>query len=283
MDQARQFIRWSMPGAVFVGAAVFITLVRGQLPSREFDPLLVVAVTVAVGFLLYQLYFFLFDGGLPLSTVPADRGAEILKLLPQEPLHRYAEVVCGHLDPLKPGDPLATWMDPPRLQRFSGWLGRRLPNVRRIRLPAPMSHNEYRQRRRRHFNLVASLLDNISLIEKAPCAYRSEYTNHADIAHALGACRVALLAAFLVFGVVIPGWAMASEPTLDVAVGEVGAMILNTPVVLALVWVVSDNRGRTWDKANEELAFGLSWFLQTRESEMTVAADRDLGQVESAL
>src|SRR5215217_5779295 len=107
MDSARQVIRWSMPGWVFLfWLAVFqfiqnICVFSSVGTAMEHSALsqlttgaaaVLIGSGVPLGFMIYQLYYHAYDHWMPLSLAPQDRGGDILRCLPsdvQEKLRAY--------------------------------------------------------------------------------------------------------------------------------------------------------------------------------------------------
>ncbi|HEY0606682.1 MAG TPA: hypothetical protein VGD58_27425 [Herpetosiphonaceae bacterium] len=101
MDPARQVIRWSIPGWIFLFMAVLFqvitALIWGYTPgsliaSEMFKSIstaiaaLIVAIGVPIGFIIYQCYYAIYGNILPFHFVNRDRGADLLNYLPSDVL-----------------------------------------------------------------------------------------------------------------------------------------------------------------------------------------------------
>lgn len=116
MDSARQILRFSIPGSVFLlnGMVCYllyrrlqgIPFVDASFPIREnVAAAIAVVATIPVGFLIYQLYYFTYDPVLriwPLQWggrfVRRDRGGQILRTLDPDQLSTLEEVFSCRID-----------------------------------------------------------------------------------------------------------------------------------------------------------------------------------------
>jgi hypothetical protein len=227
MDSARQALRWSIPGLIFVlELAVFGAvwqLVSGENPSlvvADIAPttaLLTIFAGIPIGFLLYQFYyrnyrsygrsvllFIRFPHAVRNWTfVRRDRGAEILR--------RYFEM-GGHPNLVRRSwdrDPTPIGIDDEQIREVT--MRRELLPIRRqssfkvltlgealhdaCQAPEPIVCRDcravYMRRFRWNWAVIMAMLDYVSSRSDG-AAIKLEYAAGSDIYHALGAARTAI-------------------------------------------------------------------------------------------
>jgi hypothetical protein len=236
MDTARQVVRWSIPGWVFLFVLALLQattwFVEGNSPSSILQaeaPLLtpaaiaaVVTAGVPLGFILYQIYYSWYGKVLPFGFVNRDRGADILLALSPEVRNTLCSIDGTMPDLEEMSDPVRSFLLP--------YPFRRLKRVYRNALGAA----RFEAKAHDNWDLIRFWLHRVSLINKAELL-KSEVTTLADIYHAVGAARTALLLSCvlhllfnmkLVFNITI-------THTVSMPILHAGAAILG-PYILAL-------------------------------------------------
>ena len=196
MDTARQVVRWSIPGWVFLlVVAVLQTvtwLVQGQSPHDVLQraiplltPVAIAAVLTAgvpLGFILYQIYYSWYGKVLPFGFVNRDRGASILQSLPEA-----TRLSIRTVDGLQP--------DLEEMDQHVGPFLFPYP-FRRLKLEFRNRGGKTRFENKVHANweLIRFLLLRVCIANKADML-RTEVMTLADIYHGVGAARTALFLA----------------------------------------------------------------------------------------
>lgn len=204
MDSARQVIRWSMPGWVFLFWLGVFQIIQNVCVFGSFSAALehsalsqlstgaaaiVIGAGVPLGFLIYQLYYHAYDQWMPFSLAPQDRGADIIRRLPSEvqtklsayePTLDFNEMCESSTIALLP---LIFGPDLPRLKaQFRNRAGKK----------------SYRKNRQVNFEVVRFYLAVISTELKSE-GFRQEYTTLSDIYNAIGASRMAIICSFVLY------------------------------------------------------------------------------------
>jgi hypothetical protein len=222
MDTARQFLRYSIPGSVFllwlIGLQIAWNRTLGSSMTQAaaaVSPgvvLAVVAAGIPIGFILYQFYFGRYKPfarsvwTLGILRHPrTDRGAQVLALLScdqrfalskrtgQKFDHRVA--VRQRRGPLKAIRP--QWLD-------KKWVRRDCPEADCRNLCSKTypdygtstAVEAYRRRWDENWQLVMAIAD-VQADDQRYAAVKREYTSLSDIYHALGVCRAALFVSTL--------------------------------------------------------------------------------------
>lgn len=193
MDTARQVVRWSIPGWVFLlmlavlqaitwliqGSTAAMILAAGAPLLTPAGVAAVITAGVPLGFILYQIYYSWYGKVLPFGFVNRDRGAEIL--LAVTPSVR--DSLC------------AIEGKAPDLEEMSDRIGPFLfpYPFRRLKPAFRNGDGEKRFERKVHDNwdLVRFWLHRVCFINEAD-HLRSEVTTLSDIYHAVGAARASL-------------------------------------------------------------------------------------------
>lgn len=196
MDTARQVVRWSIPGWVFLLILAVLQVVTWLIQGRSAQnilqssiPLLTPAAVASVltagvplGFILYQIYYSWYGKVLLFGFVNRDRGASILQELPdavQQTLGRIAGV-----------NPDLEEMD----ERVGPFLlpypFRRLKREHRNKI----GKTRFEAKVHANWELIRFMMLRLCIINKADLI-RSEIITLADIYHGIGAARAALFLA----------------------------------------------------------------------------------------
>lgn len=260
MDAARQVVRWSIPGWVFLFSAASLQLATslywagspqalfGSGFSSMITPALialVVASGIPLGFLIYQTYYFVYGNVFPLGVVNRDRGAEVLQGLPEPLQEELARLAKCKLD-------------------FSEMCEHAIIPVLRypiIRLKAEHRSRRgkkiYRDRLQSNWEAVRFLLHVICLKNESS-EIRSEVTTLADIYHSIGASRIAIvlsIAMHFSYNLAQKEPLMAQMP-LQVVLSIVLPYIL----VYALLVILESTRRHTLNSLQAFLAHSISFF-----------------------
>lgn len=262
MDSARQVIRWSMPGWIFLfWLGVFQIIqnicVYGSISTAlEHSALsqistgaaaIVIGAGVPLGFLIYQLYYHAYDQWMPLSLAPQDRGGEILRGLPSdvqtklrayEPMLDTNEMCESSTMPLLP---LIFGPDLPRLQApFRNRAGKK----------------SYRKNRQVNFEVVRFYLTVIATELKSE-SFRQEYTSLSDIYNAIGASRTALICSFVSY---VSYNALSPTHRYALLALNLYPLLINGALFLAALAIVQSRRTRTGIASQAILSHTTNWY-----------------------
>lgn len=239
------------------------------LATQPIIALLLIAASLPIGFLLYQMYYVEYSPFSRLTGyVRRDRGADILRgLSPAEQL-RIAQVlgVTLRLDV-----PTLEWTNlvPPRLRRCApesllkrhpwAWLKRWLE-------PLELESDDYRldwiEAWMLHLQIVKSLLDIATM--SVDGELKREYTNLSDIYHALGVARTVVWLAWISL---IPLNFLVANERHDLSLHTVGFVLfmMLTAFVSALLWLTLHSaRRRTSRTLAATVTLGLRWLINSR-------------------
>jgi hypothetical protein len=287
LDTARQILRYSIPGSVLIlavllaqstlrtfwGAPVAATLQMGGAGSI----VAVLASSIPIGFLLYQIYYSGYQPIRRFGRVPTlDRGAVVLKELSCRQRRYLSERYGVSLDPRPATEPqpsggtrtvrvlIAQVMSKLGLEplQLVDWRERPCPSSGQedchclaarsdlgIRMGESSRAEEvndasreldeaYAERWHRNWNVIMSLLTDGEYSE-----IKHEYTSLSDIYHALGAARTALVTAIIAilgYNAVRYGHQVVDNP-IRTLIG--GVLVLGT--CLALVKRIHSARRQT--------------------------------------
>lgn len=267
MDAARQVIRWSIPGSVFLLVLGILQLTSGLVVTRSLERVatgtimtapavaMVTLASVPLGFLLYQGYFFIYGHLRYRYLVNFDRGTDILTRLDDAFVTRIASRL--HV-PLDLESMTENWFP---METLFPALSNAFPRLRQ-RFPLIMLQEAHRsssgagryiERQRNNWHLVRCILDEQA---RESTIVKSEFTTISDIYHALGAVRVATtfaLATFLTYNVFDNHSVLQEQPGWTAA-----ALVLSLALVLALRLVLRRARWSTLHVAQDTLAHGLA-------------------------
>lgn len=203
MDTARQVIRWSIPGWIFLFTVALLQLLTWLGEGRSVgnvagvaSPLMttgavamVVTTGVPLGFILYQIYYSWYGTVLPFGFVNRDRGADILQALPEE----LRASLCGVQDHPTDLDEMAEPVGPFLLR----YPFRRLKSEHRNRA----GRRRFEAKVSRNWDLIRFWLQRVYFVNKAE-TLRSEIITLSDIYHGVGAARTALFLACVTHGLI---------------------------------------------------------------------------------
>jgi len=270
MDSARQVIRWSMPGWVFLfWLGVFQIIqnicvfgsISAALENSALSQLstgtaaIVIGAGVPLGFLLYQLYYHAYDQWMPLSLAPQDRGGDIIRCLPvnvQAKLREYEQMLDTNEmceSSTIPLLPLIFGSDLPRLkEQFRNRAGKK----------------SYRKNRQVNFEVVRFYLTVISTELKGE-GFRQEYTNLSDIYNAIGASRMALICSFVLYlsyNILSPHhWAALLSLYMY-------PLLINGAIFLLALKIVQSRRTRTGIASQAILSHTINWYALEKKDAM---------------
>lgn len=277
MDSARQVIRWSMPGWVFLfWLGVFQTIqnicVYGSVgTAMEHSALtqlstgaaaIVIGSGVPLGFLIYQLYYHAYDHWMPLSLAPQDRGGEILRCLPCD--------VQAELKAYEPTLVIDEMCEPSTLGLLPIIFGPNLPRLK-AEFRNRGGKNAYRKNRQINFEVVRFYFTVISAEVKSE-TFKQEYTNMSDIYNAIGASRTALILSFVCYGLY-----NALSPVHRDALFALYAYpaLINAALFIWALIVIQSRRTRTGIACQAILAHTTNWYSLKKKN--------DMGEVDSTL
>lgn len=247
MDTSRQIVRWSIPGwCFFIFLQVFIGIDSGLgavlsggyarlnigdivafFPSTFLNATTVVVLGFAgipIGYLIYQVYFWLYWRGLPIPfvglVIDQDKGALVLEGIKLTP----SETAGGMVAEVEPIPEMVSWSFDRLQPKLAGFLGILLPSF---------SYIPFNQLRKKDgsslstYQLAQMLARNWATalhIWYRSAVIPSEYLDRQvslifDIFHSQGAVRTALMLAFPMY----LGYAFISELG---PIPRVGAVIL---------------------------------------------------------
>jgi len=198
MDTARQVIRWSIPGWVFLFMLALLQILTWLGEGRPVGSIIeigipfitpgavamVVTAGVPLGFILYQVYYSWYGAVLPFCFVNRDRGAEILLALPQSVRDMLASIEGQALDLEDMSDCIGPYFMPYPFRRLKSEYRN---TAGKTRFAEKVHHN---------WDLIRFWLHRICFINKTELL-RSEVITLSDIYHAVGAARAALFLACL--------------------------------------------------------------------------------------
>ncbi len=266
MDSARQVIRWSMPGWLFlfwltdfqiiqnvcVFGSVGVALEHSALSQLSAGAAAVlIGSGVPLGFLIYQLYYHAYDHWMPLSLAPQDRGGDILRSLPGVP------------DKLKTYEPkldIEEMCEESNIRLLSVIFG---PKLRRLKPDFRNGAGKERFRENRLINFEV-----IRFYFAAICAdlkddsFRQEYTCLSDIYNAIGASRTALICAFVLY---LFYNFLSPIHRSDLFAAHGLPLLINGSVFLLALKVVQSRRTRTGIACQAILSHTTNWYAQGKK------------------
>ena len=275
MDAARQVLRFSIPGSVYLlltaglilGGRILQhdTLAEVSVALREnATALLAILTAIPLGFILYQVYYTTFRPFRLLGPVwgrrwvRLDRGSRVLRELTLEQRELCEMVLDIRLE-------CSRAYNPPE--------GRvaRLLRVRRLsqefvdeRSSLKAANEAYRERWYRNWDVVRALVEIYGARESG-VGLKSEYTTISDVYHALGACRAAVWLAWISAAIVATVYVAAGE-------GEVAraliAVAVGAAVCASFDVVLANTRRKTWKSVEALLKYGLRWAHYWKEDEL---------------
>jgi hypothetical protein len=197
MDAARQVVRWSIPGWIFIlmiaSLEMLTLLAQGKslqsiVTSTSLHDLspaavaLIVTAGIPLGFVMYQVYYSMYGRVLFFHLVNRDRGGEIVACLPEAVREKLliADDCKADLEGMYDEVDFPPMPHPlRRLKReFRNEIGRK----------------RYQSKVQGNWDIVRFWLNYLCIKHEAE-PVKHEVTNLADIYHGIGAARVALLGA----------------------------------------------------------------------------------------
>jgi hypothetical protein len=267
MDTARQILRFSIPGSIFLlhGAVCYLLYRRVQgVPvvdaSRPIQDnvaaVIAVVATIPTGFVIYQLYYFryepvvrfflLFWGG---RIVRRDRGGQVLRTLDPAQLENLEDIFQREIDrdeihrEVPQGEKLIQKaMHALKVLEIDGGTRTLEKKARR---------QAYEERWYTHWDVLRSTID---MSAEQNDRVRTEYTTLSDIYHSLGAARTAVTIAWS--GVCLLALSHAGRVLDAPGIAFLGLILISA--LSGTLWVVFYvARGRTWRTAAASLSLGL--------------------------
>ena len=275
MNTARQILRFSIPGSLFLlHAAVCYLLYRrlqgvpfvdASIPVQEnLAAVLAVAATIPVGFVVYQIYYFSYGPILRLWPRPwggrfvrRDRGGEILNTLAPRQIATLENVLGCKINREAP-HALAP-SGPSLHQRLMHWS--HILEIAGTYKTLPMEGGtrqlKYESSWHTHWDSLRATLDIAG--SYADCEQiKTEYTTLSDIYHSLGAAGIAVLSAWITVSLLSATHiGRIFESPAEALAGF--ALISTITAAVYLVFYVA--RGRTWRSAAASITFGLRWLF----------------------
>ena len=293
MNAARQVLRFSIPGAVLVlwiltcfavykrfqGVDVFSS---AALVRENIGALLVLLVTVPVGFIVYQIYYFTYGPIFNLwpfrwsgRLVRVDRGAAVLHGLSGPRLQALGsafevklDVVHAHVRVPDPGPWKAfreenPWYRYP-VEKVFHWL-----QLVELTKDWKDSHAKqgirkaYTRRWHHNWDALRGLIDIAGSYPRSS-HIKHEYTIFSDVYHSLGATRTAVA---LAWGSIVAVSLTHVGRLEDKPLASLAGLALITAMSFAVSTVLHVARLRTWGSAASSLRFALRWLLREEEAE----------------
>jgi hypothetical protein len=285
MDAARQVLRYSIPGSIFLLDLIVCHFVlrafQGESLGQALAPIrdnvgAVVAIvsTIPIGFVVYQCYFLSYTPTLRLYPFPwcgrlvrFDRGWQILSALSPEQRSFLGQLFDGEIVPAGPcvfvgeGD------------RERSWLLRAEQKLRLLELTGEITQLPNKPERRAafeeqwHFNWnVVKATVEIAGSNPDESQIKTEYTSLSDIYHSLGATKTAVLLGWLIVTAV---GVLHFGRIINDPFGTLGGLAFLTLLSAALYLALHTVRARTWLSAAQSLRLGLRWYFFRHGDELT--------------
>lgn len=273
MDTARQILRFSIPGSIFLlhGAVCYliyrrvqgVPVVDASRPIQDnFAAVIAVVATIPTGFLIYQLYYFRYEpvvryflvywGG---RIVRRDRGGQVLRTLDPAQLENLEDIFQRKIDRNEIHREVPKDREVPKRKKL---IERAMHRLKVLEIHGDMGALEKNARRQAyeaswytHWDVLRATID---MSAEQNNRVRSEYTSLSDIYHSLGAARTAVTIAWAAVCLVA---VLHKGRVLDAPwIALLG--FLSISALSATLWVVLYvARGRTWRTAAASLTLGL--------------------------
>lgn len=285
MDTARQVLRYSIPGSIFLLHGTVCYFIYRHLQGVPFvdssttvkessGAIIAILATIPIGFVIYQIYYSTYKPVLrflPLKwdgrLVRRDRGAQILTTLDDDQRGKLEEIF-GH--PIESEQPhvrvpvVEDWRRHPlkSLAHRTGMV-ELTPELQQI-APEKTRQATYENLWYTNWDVLRATLDVAATSEKS-AEIKKEYTTLSDIYHSLGAARTAVSSAFIcqvALALTHPGriW---DKPLASFA----GLLVAGA--LTALLWALFHSaRGWTWRSAAGTLQYGLRWLFWHRGGDL---------------
>jgi hypothetical protein len=269
MDTARQVLRFSIPGSVtlLVAAAylIFGRLLQGDswegiasAMRGNISAAIAIFAAIPLGFIIYQVYYssyraFVWPWPWRWSKgdkwVRIDRGAQVLKGLPEEQLKKIESTFGVTLAVSKP----VLYKLETRLGKVAHAYVLQRDYVEAAKKDGVKPYDRYKERWQIHWNVVRALIE-ISEDGDRGGTIRSEYTILSDLYHALGACRTGVLLAWFISLFACIGYLFSGGSWG----GVLGTLSITAAVGTVFFFVLHRARGNTWASAQAALTLGLT-------------------------
>lgn len=273
MDTARQILRFSIPGSIFLLHGVIcyllfrriqgVSFVDASTPIRDnIAAVFAVVATIPVGFVIYQIYYFNYVPILRVwpfrwcgRYVRRDRGGQILRELDPEQICKLEEIFkckveSEEIHSVVPSSksPLRKLMHATGLLEVSG-------RIKNLPMEEKKRQHAYELVWSTHWNVIRAAVD-IAASHSGSEHVKTEYTTLSDIYHSLGAARTAVLTAWLcTVGISVSHFDRVLDAPRDALLG--GALI--SIMTMAIYMILHTARGRTSQTATASLVFALRW------------------------
>lgn len=288
MEPTRQLIRFSIPGSIFVlaavGTCVFAKLAWGQ-HGADVDSLATVtvaaaAISIPVGFLGYQFYYWGYGPFVVLAPgdiVTRDRGREALSALPDEVLgsirtlfNARLDIRCHHCDVETTfGSRLKLLkLDDHRLgARYKENISEEPEDDYRFEEDERETARIYSDNWYENWDVFRALLDLAASHGERPEIKRN-FTTLYDIYHALGASRLAVV---LGSGSGIFYLLLAHDGDIAAQIGDsVAAFYVIAVTTIFVAYALHRTRIATWKSAVSKVRLDLRACLTTNEKLMAL-------------
>lgn len=275
MDTARQILRFSIPGSIFLlhGVVCYllyrriqgVPFVDASTPIRDnIAAVITVVATIPIGFVIYQLYYFRYEPVVRFGVLPwggrfvrRDRGGQILSTLEPTQLKALEDIFQCEIDrePIHKVVPEGETL----IQKLMYAMGILEVDGRASELEGKARQHAYEDRWYTHWDVLRSAIDIAALQNEH---VKTEYTTLSDIYHSLGAARTAITVAWIGACVL----AISHIGRVFDSIGEAFlGLFLISVLTGALYFVLQMARGRTWRTAAASLSFSLRWLHWQQE------------------
>lgn len=270
MDTSRQFLRWSLPGGIFLLCLTGFQITRSVILGKTLtaavavpfssvsgagEAFAMIFASIFIGYLITQFYHYMSGRVFLGRFVGRDSCGSVLRKLTKPSGHlivAHASIIdCSHLFREEMHEPLLLW--PLRLLP--------VPVLQYLTLRRVYRNTSGRQRYvdtyHRNKNLANHLLNLISH-EPEGSAIKIEYTTLSDIFNSQGAARVSVLFALLAnlaYNTYVH-WGVQLLTSRSI-----GAYVFVTVSALLIARVLRMVRNSTLCDREERLLLGLSFFL----------------------
>lgn len=267
MDSARQVIRWSMPGWVFLFWLGVFQIIQNVCVFGSFaaamehsaltqlsagSAAVMIGSGVPLGFLIYQLYYHVYDRWMPFSFAPQDRGGEILRGLPGD--------VQARLRAYEPELSSNDMSETTNIRLLSYVLGPRVPRLK-AEFRNRQGKDDYRRNRLVNFEVIRFYL-HVICAEIESDNFRQEYTSLSDIYHAIGASRTALICSFAAY---VSYNSMSPVHRAALFAPNLYPVLINGAICTLALKVLQSRRTRTGIASQAILAHTTNWYAREKK------------------
>lgn len=270
MDAARQVLRFSIPGSVFLLVfAVLVCLGRlyqhdslrivSQALDNNASALVALLASIPIGFVIHQVYYLGFgpfvktlrsrDGE---RWIQIDRGRFIFRQFQEPELDAIRALFDADLDQ-RHAHAQASGTIAARLNAFC------LHPDYVAEFPSPEDARKgYKAEWHENWDVVRALVERIAA-DPRTAMVGAEYSTLSDIYHALGACRTACVLAW-VGAITVSGITVLNHHA-NAPLACLGALAGAT-IALGLAFLFHKTRGKTWKSAEASLIYGVRWAIR---------------------